>query len=554
VLSLIHQQAFESESWLSATALSWLKNPGLNPLLGTQEFPFDLLEKQAAQRLKSYPPERREALLKALEKQYTASGIDFRAAGVDLLADKRSVVVTTAHQPNWLGGPSYWLHKMLSTVALARAMQAACPAYRWIPVYWMGSEDHDLEELGVCEVNGRRLEWPGPRGPYAFGRLEVPSMEDTLDLLRESLGDAPLAEHVIGLVRESYREGQSVAEATRRLAHSLLGRGGWLDQVNPLDTPLLVVDGDDVDLKILLGSVWEDQVTHPGLAADLVEQAQKEWEQRSGSRVDFRVRDLPFFVLDGKKRVRPDQNSDLELFRSADWVNFSPGAALRPLYQESVLPGVAWLGGGAEQGYWAMLQPLFERYGVDMPLRFLRPSLTTLTKSDWLSWQAMGWKEVDLGRNGQVLLDEWLNHRMQERAHPLPEWLSHSETIQSRVEEILNPVRKALVESDASLGPALGAAAHRIQQELERLAQMDRKSFRKKHRNTLDEAGHLLERIRPGGQPIERKEGMWNVLALGGASFLSDALELLSPVDFDGTNGNPWHRTAVLTAGLDPNR
>ena len=546
MLSPIHQRAFEAESWLSATALAWLKNEVLNPLLGTQEFPYDRLQSQAARRLKSYSSEQRTVLWKALEKQYIASGMDPRSAGVDLLAEENCVAITTAHQPNWLGGPSYWLHKMLSTLALARAMQAACPEYRWVPIYWMGSEDHDLEELGVCEVKGRRLEWPGLRGPYAFGRLEVPKMEDTLQVLRELLGEAPYAERVIGLVRESYREGLTVAMATRRLAHALLGRGGWLEEVDSLETPLLVVDGDDASLKKLLSPVWEDQVSHPGLAAALVEQAQKEWEQQTGSRIDFHVREHPFFVLDQSTRRRPETEADLEKARAEQWAHFSPGAALRPLYQESVLPGVAWLGGGAEQGYWALLQPLFARYGMEMPLRLLRPSLTTVLESDWLGWQALGWSVEDLGRNAQTLLDEWLNHRMQERAHPLPDWLSQSETIQNRVEEFLNPLRRALVENDASLGPALGASAHRIQQELERLAQMDRKSFRKKHRPTLDEAGQLLERMRPGGQPVERREGMWNVLAVGGPSFLGDALGLLNPVEFDGSSGNPWHRTAVL--------
>jgi uncharacterized protein YllA (UPF0747 family) len=282
------------------------------------------------------------------------------------------------------------------------------------------------------------------------------------------------------------------------------------------------------------------------LAAALVEQAQKEWEQQTGSRIDFHVREYPFFVLDQSTRRRPETEADLEKARAEQWAHFSPGAALRPLYQESVLPGVAWLGGGAEQGYWALLQPLFARYDVEMPLRFLRPSLTTVLVSDWLGWLTLGWSVEDLGRNAQALLDEWLNHRMQERAHPLPDWLSQSETIQSRVEEFLNPLRRALVENDASLGPALGASAHRIQQELERLAQMDRKSFRKKHRPTLDEAGQLLERMRPGGQPVERREGMWNVLAVGGPSFLGDALGLLNPVEFDASSGNPWHRTAVL--------
>ena len=549
MLSLIRQRPFEAEPWLSNTARFWLKDTAYNPLLGTTDFPFDRMEQQAALRLASYPSAQRRVLVQALENQYRASGLDATQSGLETLAMDQAVVISTAHQPNWLGGPAYWLHKMLSTMALARSMQKACPSYRWVPVYWMGSEDHDLDELGFCEVGQQRLEWPGQRGPFAFGRLEVPEIHTLVNTLGEILGHAPHTNRVVDLIKRSYLPGISVAQATRRLAHFLLGPGGWLDEVRPGEPTLLIVDGDDASLKALMGSVWEDQLNNPGLTASLVEQAQREWTQRSGSPVDFQVREFPFFALEGNQRKRVENRGEGEKLQQEGWANFSPGAALRPLYQEIVLPGVAWLGGGAEQGYWSLLRPVFDRYNVMMPLCFLRPSLTVLTAEDWDHWQSMGWTSDDLGTPSRNLLDSWLNQRMLERSNPLPSWLWTEELRQAHVEELLGPIRMALVDHDASMGPAVGAASHRIQQELERLFQMDRKSFRKKYRNRLEEAERVIERISPGGQPMERREGMWKMLSQGGPQALAEAMDWLNPASYDNDWGQPWHRIVVIQTG-----
>ena len=546
MLSLIRQQPFEVEPWLSITARSWLKDSSLNPLLGTTDFPYERMAQQAAHRLASYPSTQRRLLVQVLETQYRASGLEQACSGLASLAMEQGVVISTAHQPNWLGGPAYWLHKMLSTVALARSMQKICPSYTWVPLYWMGSEDHDLDELGYCEVQGQRLEWPGPRGPLAFGRLEIPDIRALVSVMGEILGNAPHTDRVMDLVNKAYLPGLSVAQATRRLAHFLLGPGGWLDEVRPGEPTLIVLDGDDPSLKALMGPVWEDQLLNPGLVASLVEQAQSDWSQRWGSTVDFQVREFPFFVLDGTQRKRVQHQSEGENLQKDGWANLSPGAALRPLYQEKVLPGVAWLGGGAEQGYWSLLRPVFARYDVPFPLCFLRPSLTLVGSEDWQFWQSMGWSADDLGDPSRKLLEAWLNQRIQDQSVPLPFWLWTEETRQSQVEDFLRSVRAAMVDNDVSMGSAVGAAEHRIQQELERLFQMHRKSFRKKHRHTLEAAEKVMERISPGGQPMERREGMWKMLADGGPEGLAEAMDWLNPVSYASDLGQPWHRTVVV--------
>src|SRR5690606_24662388 len=51
---------------------------------------------------------------------------------------------------------------------------------------------------------------------------------------------------------------------------------------------------------------------------------------------------------------------------------FSPNVLLRPLYQETVLPNLAYIGGSGEIAYWLQLKDYFESRKVLFPLLIVR--------------------------------------------------------------------------------------------------------------------------------------------------------------------------------------
>ena len=53
---------------------------------------------------------------------------------------------------------------------------------------------------------------------------------------------------------------------------------------------------------------------------------------------------------------------------------FSPNVILRGLFQEIILPDVAWIGGGGELAYWLQLKDLFKNYEVPFPVLIVRNS------------------------------------------------------------------------------------------------------------------------------------------------------------------------------------
>jgi len=72
---------------------------------------------------------------------------------------------------------------------------------------------------------------------------------------------------------------------------------------------------------------------------------------------------------------------------------FSPNVILRPLYQEVILPNLAYIGGGGELSYWFQLKEVFNLAQVEFPILMLRNSAmiadsksTSLVEKLGLSW------------------------------------------------------------------------------------------------------------------------------------------------------------------------
>ena len=60
---------------------------------------------------------------------------------------------------------------------------------------------------------------------------------------------------------------------------------------------------------------------------------------------------------------------------------FSPNVVLRPLYQELVLPNLAYIGGGGEIAYWLERKEQFEHFGINFPMLIRRNSVLWIDKN-----------------------------------------------------------------------------------------------------------------------------------------------------------------------------
>jgi bacillithiol synthase len=81
----------------------------------------------------------RKLLVGELKKQYGAVKIALPVQeNIEALLSPDTFTITTAHQNNIFTGPLYFIYKILHAIRLADHLNKTLPAYRFVPVYYIG--------------------------------------------------------------------------------------------------------------------------------------------------------------------------------------------------------------------------------------------------------------------------------------------------------------------------------------------------------------------------------------------------------------------------------
>ncbi|NBV56216.1 MAG: bacillithiol biosynthesis BshC [Bacteroidetes bacterium] len=228
----------------------------------------------------------------------------------------------------------------------------------------MASEDHDLEEIASISFFGNQVKWDTNQSG-AVGRMNTKGVAELFQDLIDKYQLSDIQQHFFQRAVQIYRQSENLAIAFRKLLHDYLGHTG-----------LIILDADSKLLKSSFSSVMIDELNYSNNQA-IIETSQK--LEKAGFKRQLRVRSCNLFLLQKNDRVRIDDLADFSGESPVDFVkenynNLSPNAALRPLYQEWILPNVCAVLGLSELNYWLQLKGLFDNYEMPLPSMIVRTS------------------------------------------------------------------------------------------------------------------------------------------------------------------------------------
>src|SRR6185437_4167447 len=362
--------------------------------------------RQSLEARKPFPTDR-AALVQVLEEQYagvlagegsgasggpSASGASGAIAGasgtpvrenIARLAEETTFTVCTAHQPAIFTGHLYFIYKILHTIRLAEWLKEQHPAYHFVPVFYMGSEDADLDELGHIYLGGDKLIWE-TKQKGAVGRMKTKGLDKLYYRIEGQLAVQPHGKELMAMLKEAYLASPDIQTATFKLLHALFAENG-----------LITIIADHAVFKKQLLSVFEDDLFRQETTrivsesiAELSEHYKIQANPRSinlfylkddlRNRIErtpegFQVVDTPLRFTDAGMREELQRNPE----------RFSPNVILRGLFQETILPNLAFIGGGGETAYWLELKDLFDHYRMPFPVLVLRNSFLLVQKA-WM--------------------------------------------------------------------------------------------------------------------------------------------------------------------------
>jgi bacillithiol synthase len=464
---------------------------------------------------KSFSKEKREILKDALIRQYEGFRLSpITEENILALAEENTFTVTTGHQLNIFTGPLYFIFKIITIINLAKELGEKYPLQNFVPVYWMHTEDHDFAEISFFNLFSKKYQWDTDQ-KGAAGRFRTEGMEKLL----QQIPDLP------AFFEEAYMGHRTLAAAHRYLVNELFGKYG-----------LVILDGDDAELKSEFRDVIKDDILKH-TASGIVMSTNNKIEQL-GYKVQVNPREINFFYLDGNIRERIVEeaegykvlNTSLtfskeQLFRLIEMnpEKFSANVVSRPLYQECILPNLAYIGGPGELAYWLQYKELFSHYNIPFPILMPRNFAMVINKNLDKKIQKLGLSDKDLFEDENELKKKFIAG--QEDA------VFDFSDEQKIFDDLFEKLKEKLSAADKTLEGFVLAEKQKALKIIEGIEKRARRSSEDKLKVEIDQLLNIKSRLFPNGSLQEREDNFLNFY-INDPAFIDKLKASLYPFDF----------------------
>lgn len=490
---------YSDTGYFSALVTDYLK--GAKELEQFYTYSPDITGIQQAIADRKHYPINRHILVDTLKKQYASLPAHHAVNNnIDLLWDENTFTICTAHQPNLMTGYLYFIYKIAHTIKLAEHLNTTYPGQKFVPVYYMGSEDNDLDELGTFRYEGKKFVWEAEGQTGAVGRMRTESLKPILDELFKLLGPpGDNLKELKKIITQAYLQHSNIASATQYLVHELFGRYG-----------LVVLNPDEDDFKrCILHILKDDLITHSALplATHTIDQLSVHYKAQA------HPRQINLFYLKDNIRERIERHGEVWTVINTDiqWTEqellaeletypgrFSPNVILRGLFQECILPNIVFIGGGAEVAYWLQLKDIFTHFNVFFPVIMLRQSAMWIDAKAAKLRKELGLSITDLFKKEIDLVKHYI------LANSSDDWQTNEEAI--IMENTIEQLKQKAVLLDPTLRSSADAVLTKIKHQLQVLERKMYRAEKRKLQAQLARITKLRAMIFPNDSLQERYE------------------------------------------------
>ncbi len=442
---------------------------------------------------RSFPEKNRKVLSDVLAKQYDPYPSSTKVQqNIASLADKKTFTITTGHQLNIFTGPLYFIYKIITVINTCKELGRQYPDYNFVPIYWMASEDHDFEEISFFHFQGEKITWDTEQ-TGAVGRFNTLGLEQIAKRLPSGAS----------FFSDAYQQ-DNLADAVRRYVNHLFGEDG-----------LVVVDADHTDLKRLLVPIMEEDLFR-NVPQKLVSETSLQLENQ-GINPQVYPRDINFFYLDHQLRERIERigesyqvlntdlrfsEEDLKKLLQSSPEKFSPNVILRPIYQEIILPNLAYVGGPSELVYWLQLKSVFDHFAVPFPALMPRNFATIGPSSIRNKWNKIGLATKELFAETDFIFSTWVKKNSLTNLDFKQELLA--------IGKIEEKMKKTTAAVDATLNQHIEAITRSFERKIEKAEKKLLRAEKRRHHEIKTQIEVIKESLFPGGSLQERKTNFLN--------------------------------------------
>ncbi len=493
--------------------------------------------KKYAERMRHRYTHRQELVEVLLDQNRQYHATDATLENIRLLSDDNTFAVVTGQQVGILTGPLYTIYKAITTIQLAKVLNTIHPGYKFVPIFWLEGEDHDLTEAAsagfinaeysITEIEYMLAGKPTQKNIGAVGEIIFDdNLIVFLNTLHKTLVHTEFKEQLFGMLRNTYHPNTTFNQAFVSLMNKLFYRDG-----------LIFISPNNKRLKQLLSHIFQKELSEFPRVSQLIIEQSAELEEEYHAQIKTKALNLFYFYKGGRYFIEPRENdfslkgtrhtiSKEEMLQTATQNPelLSPNVALRPICQDTILPTIVYVAGPSEIAYFAQLKKVYQYFDLTMPLIYPRASVTLIEEKFERILEKYQLNISDVFRGvehvrkkvielvSEVNIDEMFNEAKQ------------------CINDQLNEMKFGINYIDSTLISSLENTRQNIEQNLFSLKEKITQGQQRKHEIALRQVEKVVNHIYPKKNFQERELNIIYFLNKHGLNLVQD---LMSEVKID---------------------
>ncbi|MHC1736924.1 MAG: bacillithiol biosynthesis cysteine-adding enzyme BshC [Ignavibacteriaceae bacterium] len=471
---------------------------------------------------------RREKIYDILKNQYQDTNTSKKTqTNIELLKNPNTLAVVTGQQLGLFGGPLYTLYKTITVIKLCNSLSEEFDSYNFVPVFWMESEDHDLEEITSLTLpdeagNPKQINYLDPQSAsenrQSVGDLQLGGeIEAFLKTYRESMRTTDFSEFQFSILSEAYKSDSNYLQAFRKLMISLFDSYG-----------VILFNPNDKDAKEMLKPLFLQEINDFRKHTEALVNVSATLDDHYHAQVKVKPVNL-FMQYDGgryliepveegfrlkNKRVKFTKEELLGKIDSTPEL-FSPNVLMRPVCQDYLFPTAFYVGGPGEIAYFAQALTLYDFFKVNKPVLYPRASVTLVERSINSLLTKYNLKFTELLLSKDKLTEKIINTLT---GSGIDETFNDSK---EKIDKILEKIRSDFVEIDPQLADMSAKYKQKIFSYLDEYKAKAAEAQKRKYDVVIKQSQKALNNLYPDSVLQERAFNYFYFANKYGADLLS---------------------------------
>jgi bacillithiol biosynthesis cysteine-adding enzyme BshC len=457
---------------------------------------------------------------------------------IDKLINDRACAVATGQQVGLFSGPLYTVYKALTAIKLAEKLNKNCQGY-FVPIFWLASDDHDFAEIDHIKLLNKDncIQEVRYRSPLSGSKIPASKLvltseiKDCIQHLNDATPNSEFKPEVFSDLSDAYQPGRSLAEAFARWMTRLFKTFG-----------LILIDASHPDFKELGKDVFYHEISEnsPSTKYALVT---SEKLRQAGYHTQIQLHEgiLSVFLAERERQTIQLKNGDFHIkgteqsYKKGEILSLlekkpsviSPNVLLRPIYQDALLPTVAYIGGPAEIAYFAQMKGVYESFGLYMPIIYPRKSLTVVEKNIGNLLRNYNLKIQDIWQNGGRIVRELSEEQIPES---IDRFLN---SVASHNEQAFASIKQEMSVFEPTLEKSAELTLHKMNHQLKLLEKKILKASKKLHDRVTRQLSKMKNSLYPSNRLQERVLNITPFLIKYSYAFIDKLCQSIKLDDYD---------------------